>query len=267
MSSHAHKQPDHASAHQRAPAHGHAQDDQTHIITASALGRLRKSGPDGREAAKQLYDNSNAYIVLKGNQHVPKGWDANATRLFSSEAKLEQAVHSGSLPKSTDAVVYDNETWGQTPANEKADPAKYAREFRNIAHSMGDTFIAAPTAKYFKGDAKYADIIDAQLQGREIHTGAWEGALRQDEKYAHHFNPDEKVVGQISSNVHHLDPRPDHSAKVDQGIAKAEEDLLRGSTYSDGFWGYLYQQNKASITAGDRILKDMAAEERKGRDV
>jgi hypothetical protein len=268
MSSFAHKNHEPAAAsHGAHDGHAQPEDEQTHIITAGALGHLRKSGPAGREAAKQLYDNTNAYIVLKGNQHIPKGWDANATRLFSSEAKLEHAVKSGSLPKSTDAVVYDNEHWNQTPENEKADPAKYARKFGNIAHSLGDTFIAAPTEKYFNGDAKYADIIDAQLQGRETHTGAWEKALRHDVNYAHHYNPDEKVIGQISSNVHHLDPRADHSAKVPEGIDKAEQDLLRGSTYSDGFWGYLYQQNKASIKAGDEILKDVAAEERKGRDV
>lgn len=274
MSEHAHR--DHQDAAAPHTAHGGAahggghnqpEDDQTHIITAAALGHLRKDGPEGRAAAKQLYDNDNAYIVLKGNQHVPKGWDANATRLFSSEAKLEHAVDNGSLPKSTDAVIYDNEHWNQTPENEKADPAKYARKFGNIAHSMGDTFIAAPTEKYFNGDAKYADIIDAQLQGRETHTGAWEKALRHDKKVAEHENPGEEVIGQVSSNVHHLDPRADHSAKVDQGIDKAERDLLHGSTYSDGFWGYLYQQNKASIRAGDRILEDMAAEERQGRKV
>jgi len=234
-----------------------------HIITAGGLRHLRHAGKAGRRAAKELYDNSNAYIVLKPGQHVPKGWNAKGTVLYPSYADFAAVAHGGGLPKGIEAVVYDNEHWQQTPPNEKANPAKYARMFEELAHSLGLVFIAAPTRKFFKGDARYADIIDVQLQDREIHTGSYERALRHDAKLAHHLNPDIKVVGQITSNRNHLDP--DHSGNIGDGIHKAEHDVLHDAPYVDGFWGYVYQQNHESVHAGTTILKDLAHEKEKGR--
>ena len=241
----------------------HSDHGDIHIITEAGLRHLRQSGKEGVHAAKVLYDNPNAYIVLKPGQQMPDGWKGKATLLFDSYASFAAAAHSGKIGGGISAVVYDNEHWAQTPPNEKADPAKYSRMFMELAHSMGMTFIAAPTRKFFKGDARYADIIDVQLQDREIHTGSYARALRHDAKLAHHLNPDIKVVGQITSNRNHLDPN--HNGHLHDGIDKAEQDVLANAPYVDGFWGYVYQQNHESVHAGQTILKDLAKDEEKGR--
>lgn len=240
-------------------------DGQIHIITYAGLCHLRQSGPDGERAAKELFNNPDAYIVLKAGQQMPDGWKGNATMLFPSYAAFHHAVHHNQLPKNLKAVVYDNEHWEQTPPNEKHDAAHYAKKFSELAHAHGWTFIAAPTRKWFAADARYADIIDVQLQDRESHTKSYENALKHDVNLAHKLNPDIEVVGQITSSVRHLDPT--HTGRGKEGIEKAEHDVIAGSEYTDGFWGYVYQQNPASIAAGQRILKDLAHEKEKGRKI
>lgn len=259
-----------ASASDRAFGHHdtqhHAPDTgEIHIITEGGLRHLRHAGPAGRHAAKVLYDNPHAYVVLKPGQHMPHGWKGHATLLYPSYTAFAAAMHAGQIGSEISAVVYDNEHWQQTPLYEKQDPAKYARMFEELAHSHGLKFIAAPTTKFFKGDAKYADIIDVQLQDREIHTGSYEAALRHYAKLAHHENPDIKVVGQITSNRNHLDP--DHSGNIGDGIHKAERDVVKNAPYVDGFWGYVYQQNHESVHAGTTILKDLADKKEKGTKI
>jgi hypothetical protein len=261
--SHAHDHDDHGK-HDHEPK-DKPDDGQIHIITEAGLRHLRQSGPEGIRAAKELFDNPDAYIVLKAGQHMPEGWKGNATMLFPSFEAFHHAVKHDQLPKNLKAVVYDNEHWDQTPLKEKENAAHFAKKFGELCHQHGWTFIAAPTRKWFAEDARYADIIDVQLQDRESHTGSYEKALKHDVKLAHHLNPDVEVVGQITSSVRHLDPT--HTGRGQEGIEKAEHDVIAGSEYTDGFWGYVYQQNPASIAAGQRILKDLAHEKEKGKKI
>lgn len=261
-------------------AGGHVDDDnsamtdgQIHIITAGGLRHLRQANP---RAARILFDNPNAYIVLKDGQHVPHGWKGKSTVLFPSFGLFQAAVDDKAIPATVDAVVYDNEHWPQTPDNEKADPSLFAHKFLTLARAHNLTFIAAPTRKFFAADAKYAEIIDVQLQDREFHTGAYLKAMRHDIRLAHHENPDVKVVGQITSNVKHLDPG--QHATLATAERHAETDILEGENPRgkhvpglDGFWGYLYQgshpgpKRKHSVEAGDHILADLANEEAHGK--
>jgi hypothetical protein len=236
-----------------------------HIITRAGLRHLRHGGRKGRHAAQVLYNNPDAFIVLKQGQKMPSGWKAKATILFPSYAEFEAAHKQGRIPHGIDAVVYDNEHWAQTPHVEKTHAIHYAKLFGELAHRLGMVYIAAPTQKWFAADARFADIIDLQLQGRENHTNAYARAVRHDVKLAHHLNPDIDVVAQISSNRNHLDP--DHSGNIGAGIHKAERDILQNSPYLDGFWGYLYQQNKRSVRAGQQILTDLADKREHGADI
>jgi len=235
---------------------------EIHIITRAGLRHLRHDGKEGRDAARVLYNNSNAYVVCKEGQTIPKGWKCHATVLFPSYTEFEAAANAGRIPKSTSAVVYDNEHWAQTPHYEKTNAMHYAKLFGQLADKLNLKYIAAPTRKWFAADARYADIIDVQLQSREVHTGSYERALRHSVMLAKRLNPDIKVVAQISSNRNHLDP--DHSGNIGDGIENAERDILGNLDIIDGFWGYLYQQNKPSIKAGQKILEDLAAKRRRG---
>lgn len=257
------RHPDHKPEH-GAKAKDHA-GGEVHIITRAGLRHLRHDGPRGRDAARILYNNPNAYIVLKDGQTLPRGWKGKATVLFPSYAEFAAAAKAGRIPKFIEAVVYDNEHWAQTPRNEKTHAIHFARAFGNLAQRLGLTYIAAPTQKWFAADARFADIIDVQLQSREVHTGSYERALRHDAKLAHRLNPDIKVVAQISSNRNHLDP--DHSGNIGAGIRKAERDIVHNADYIDGFWGYLYQRNHRSIHAGQEILEDLADKREHGTKI
>lgn len=238
-------------------------DGQIHIITEAGLRHLREDGPKGQKAARELYDNPNAYIVLKHGQQMPEGWKGNATFLFPSFHQFK--AHAHSLPSNTKAVIYDNEHWDKTPLREKQDAALYAKRFEHKAHEHGWTFIAAPTQKWFPQDAKYADIVDVQLQDREAHVGSYSKALEHDAKLAKRENPDVKVVGQITSSVRHLDPT--HTHRIDEGKQKAETDVTKNAPDVDGFWGYVYQKNEPSVHAGQDILEDLAAKKEKGAKI
>jgi hypothetical protein len=263
-------EPGHADTHERNGRHnnhddGSSDDGQIHIITDAGLRHLRQAGPAGVRAAKELYDNPHAYIVLRSGLHMPDGWKGHATLLYPSYAAFEQAANSGVIGKGIDAVIYDNEHWEQTPEIEKRNASEYAKKFERLAHHLGLTFIAAPTRKFFAGDARYADIVDVQLQDREAHTKSYAKALDHDVKVAHHENPDVKVVCQITSSVRHLDPT--HTGRGHEGIRKAEHDVVANAPNVDGFWGYVYQQNPASIHAGTTILEDLAEKKRKGAKI
>jgi hypothetical protein len=212
-----------------------------------------------------LYNNPEAFIVLKDGQTMPRGWKAKATILFPSYTEFEAAHRAGRIPRFIDAVVYDNEHWDQTPRYEKTGAVHYAKLFGELAQKLHLVYIAAPTQKWFAADARFADIIDLQLQGRENHVNAYARAVRHDVKLAHHLNPHIKVVGQISSNRNHLDP--DHSGNIGTGIHHAERDVVQNAPYLDGFWGYLYQQNHRSVKAGQKILTDLAAKHDHGVDL
>ncbi len=255
---HDHKLPENAKGNKAKKSDG----NEIHIITRAGLRHLREAGREGRRAARTLYNNENAYIVCKDGQTPPKGWKCKWAILFPSYADFEAAHQQGRIPKGVDAVVYDNEHWAQTPREEKTHAIKYARKFGELAHKLGMVYIAAPTQKWFNADARFADIIDLQLQGREVHTRAYAAAIRKAVKFADKHNPDMKIIAQISSNKNHLDP--DHSGNIDDGIEKAERDILENLDMIDGFWGYLYQQNGKSIRAGQRILKDLARKREKG---
>ncbi|HEY0255117.1 MAG TPA: hypothetical protein VGC41_26500, partial [Kofleriaceae bacterium] len=180
-------------------------DGQVHIITFSGLCHLKDAGPAGEKAAKSLYDNPNAYLVVKNHQQledVGAHWKGNITMLFDSFREFEHRV--GSLDKRVKAVVYDNEHWDKTPIGEKQNAAHFAKRFGEVAHAHGLTFIAAPSSKFFEADAKYADIIDMQLQPREANERAYEKAIENQAAQAKKENPDVEVVAQFSSSVRRL---------------------------------------------------------------
>jgi hypothetical protein len=231
---------------------------QTHIITRAGLRHLMHAGKKGREAAMKLYNNPDAFVVLKEGQKMPHGFKAKATILFPSFHDFHAAHKAGRIGHDIKAVVYDNEHWPQTPAVEKNNAPHYAKLFGELCKKLHMTFVAAPTQKWFAADARYADVIDLQLQSREVNTHSYTKQVREDVNYAHAHNPGEKVVAQISSNQNHLDPS--HTGNLGPGLHAAEGDILNNEKLGlSGFWGYLYQQNAPSEKAGVKMLEDLAA--------
>ncbi|MFT3698584.1 MAG: hypothetical protein QM831_35895 [Kofleriaceae bacterium] len=244
-------------------------DGQIHIITFAGLCHLKDAGPKGKAAAKSLYDNPNAYLVVKNHKQledVGDQWKGNITMLFDSFKEFEHRVNH--LDKRVKAVVYDNEAkWNKTPQNEKMNAAHFAKRFGEVAHAHNLEFIAAPSSKFFEADARYADIIDMQLQPRESNGPAYLNAIENRAKQAHNENPDVEVVAQFSSSVHRLDPS--HQGKAHAGELAAEHGIEKASKDGsiDGFWGYVYQENTPSMHAGQDMLEDLADKKAHGAKI
>jgi hypothetical protein len=196
-------------------------------------------------------------VVLKPGQHVPPGWSAQPTWLFSSYGAFASAARSG-LPKSLKAVVYDNEPVGHTPLREQLNPGKYSRKFERLAHRLGLVFIAAPTQQFLAGDAHYADVVDLQLQDRESHPRAYDRLLKYDVALVRRENRRARIVAEVTSNASHLCPTTPSGDCPPSAIQKGVDDIARNSRRIDGFWPWVYQQDGRSVRAGVSMLKDLA---------
>jgi hypothetical protein len=53
-------------------------------------------------------------------------------------------ITPGTINSAMTAVLYDNENWSQTFANEQTNPAAYTALFANLAHAYGYAFVSAP---------------------------------------------------------------------------------------------------------------------------
>jgi hypothetical protein len=63
---------------------------------------------------------------------------------FTSYTAIQQAVDGGGLPNGTSYVLYDNEHWSLTPADEQRQPATFAQQARALLHRHGLRLIFAP---------------------------------------------------------------------------------------------------------------------------
>jgi hypothetical protein len=70
---------------------------------------------------------------------------------FRSYAELNKMIKQGTIPPGIRWVMYDNEQWPQTPADEQADPVRYERLFARLAHRHGYQVILAPAQDLVPG--------------------------------------------------------------------------------------------------------------------
>jgi hypothetical protein len=121
---------------------------------------------------------------------------------FRSYAELKKMIRQGTIPAGIHWVMYDNEQWPNTPADEQADPVRYERLFGRLAHQHGYRVILAPAQDLVPGfdknsfrsgkprwqdylsaglataSARAADIYEIQAQPYEI------GVYRASRAYA-----------------------------------------------------------------------------------
>ena len=75
---------------------------------------------------------------------------------FQSYVGLEQAIAHRTIPPTTHWVMYDNESWPQTPGNEQRDPQRYETLFASLAHQHGLKVILAPAQDLVPGFSRTA---------------------------------------------------------------------------------------------------------------
>ena len=94
-----------------------------------------------------FFDNPQTYLIVTQHDHSAVDQQlAAATHVqrFTSFATMQQAFSSGTVTPGTKGILYDNEAWRFTPANEKAAPVSYAQRARALAHQHGMTFVFTP---------------------------------------------------------------------------------------------------------------------------
>ena len=111
---------------------------------------------------------------------------------FRSYAELKKMIKKGTIPAGIHWLMYDNEQWPNTPADEQADPVRYEQLFARLAHRHGYKVIMAPAQDLVPGfdkagfrsgktawpsylsiglaaaSARVADIYEIQAQPYEI---------------------------------------------------------------------------------------------------
>lgn len=170
---------------------------------------------------------------------------ANPTRIqvFNSYAGIAQAIADHAIASDTKAVVYDNEHFTHTPANELADPVRYCRMTATLLHRHGLKYIASPgfdlsgrrpaDHEWFQqfvhaglmgcaADADYLDIQDQLQQGTTIYArDAQEAAA-----LLHKINPRAKLLMGLSTSP---------SGRLDSAsqLWRAYQDSRR---FASGYW-------------------------------
>lgn len=207
--------------------------------------------------ARALFDNRHTYVVIDRQHPMPRRWRAIPTVLFKSYAAFAKTVNGRGIAKGVKAVIYDNEPqWGWAPAIEKAGVERYTRRFAQLAHRRGYRFIAAPGGKIFDADgpgiyftaaARYADVLDVQIQHSQGDAGVYQTMLQSAVALAKRLNPHVKIVAETTSNA----------AYVPSAVAIA--DLMAESRRSvAGLWPYAYDGDRRSVQASYQICTALA---------
>ncbi|MBE3567550.1 MAG: hypothetical protein IMW90_17690 [Thermogemmatispora sp.] len=187
-------------------------------MIAYPLQRLEQVDPS--DLAKTYFDHAHTYLLGAGAPNFPTPWHSIPTVTFASDAAMQKAFASHTIPASVKAVVYDNEAWSFTPAQEQRQPGRYDQLAAELVHEHHLIFIATPATDLAHvinpaggnsyqnflrlgiagAAARYADIYEIQAQGSELHTSTYVNFVRQAAEQARAANAHVIVLAGLSTN-------------------------------------------------------------------
>lgn len=163
------------------------------------------------------FDNSDTYLVGK----MPDGWHSIATLSFSSYAELERQFAAGEIPDSVGAILYDDEHWPFTLAQEQQDFPSFVKEAASLVHQHHMIFLSAPAVDLvqaldpsFQGNrydrflalgligdaAACSDGVDIQAQGSEADPTLYANFVSSAADQAKRANASAVVLSGLSTN-------------------------------------------------------------------
>lgn len=214
------------------------------LITGTDLGLLDQHYP---KIVDQIYRSANAYVIGDPNGHqdqVLPGSRAHPTLAYPSYAAFRRDTLSDRIDPIVDTVMYDPESWSQTPAAERHDPHHYIHLFIRLAHQAGFKVIIAPGRDLaftsrgchkregelldaaflrcrYAADAVGADMILLQTSADELTARGLERYLAKAEAQIRRAQPAVKLLGLIST-------RPtSHTRAWPGGLVRATRIQLR----------------------------------------
>ncbi|HEV2373973.1 MAG TPA: hypothetical protein VGS19_17680 [Streptosporangiaceae bacterium] len=228
------------------------------IMGGSELGSLQAAAP----AAVRRAVNTADLLVPGGARDSSRVGQTVAD--FKSYVGLEQAITRRMIPSTTHWVMYDNESWPQTPANEQRDPQRYETLFARLAHKHSLKVILAPAQDLVPGfsrtvfrsghalwqhyvdlhfaafSARVADIYEIQAQPYEFgpyrQSGTYLQFVRAAVAQAKAANPRVQVFAGLST------------ARVSTA-AQLTQDFHAAAGLVSGFWLNIPHHFKANAPA------------------
>lgn len=200
----------------------------------------------------RYFAGSRPFVLQRSGDpvRVPAAWDALPTRAFTSYRAMKRAFDSGKIGAGVKAIIYDNEHWNFTPAEEQVRSGAYAQLAAALVHAHHMLLISTPATNLVRaaapqevdaGEARYAaflrlgiaadhakaaDVIDLQAQGSERDTGKYAAFVKSAAAQARSANRHVLVLAGISTNP--------------GGMRVTADDVLRAihatQAYVDGYW-------------------------------
>ena len=111
-------------------------------------GELSAAQAAGASSVRYAVGSAHLFVLLLRGQTSTAGQEVAD---FRSYAELKKMIRPGTIPPGIRWVMYDNEQWSLTPADEQADPVRYEQLFARLAHRQGYKVILAPAQDLVPG--------------------------------------------------------------------------------------------------------------------
>jgi len=111
-------------------------------------GELSAAQAAGASSVRYAVGSAHLFVLLLRGQTSTAGQEVAD---FRSYAELKKMIRQGTIPPGIRWVMYDNEQWSLTPADEQADPVHYEQLFARLAHRQGYKVILAPAQDLVPG--------------------------------------------------------------------------------------------------------------------
>jgi hypothetical protein len=111
-------------------------------------GELSAAQSVSASSVRYAVSSAHLFVLLLRGQTSTAGQEVAD---FRSYAELKKMIRQGAIPASIHWVMYDNEQWSLTPADEQADPVRYEQLFARLAHRHGYKVILAPAQDLVPG--------------------------------------------------------------------------------------------------------------------
>jgi len=158
---------------------------------------------------RRLLGGGTVFEPVSPRQRTSDLLGAKATAVFHSEALLASAAASGAIPASTQAILYDNERFADTPADEQADPAHYDRLAAALASEHGWTSICdlvlpdrlSPADRNASAEVPPCDVVGLNtVQQSERDPERYAALVERDVALVHSVAPGRPVLAGLSAN-------------------------------------------------------------------
>jgi hypothetical protein len=193
------------------------------MISTSALRHLRDVDPSAK-FEQRIFADPDSFVMngVKGAEDFPEGWHCSPTATYPSYAAIEKALRNGQVPAEVKAIIYDNESWTFTPAEEQHGLERFEKLAADAVHRAGRLLIATPAAdlvpvlspKVERGGrydeylrlgipkmaARWADVYEIQAQGSEHNLPLYSRFVKAAAADARAVNPKVRVFAGLSTN-------------------------------------------------------------------